>query len=74
MAQARFSSGLPAGRWWSGIVPQLTPIAAGCLATVVLLATAIRIKRGGFGTPAETFMLAVLPVCRLGSGSAAREV
>jgi hypothetical protein len=52
----------------------VTPIAAACLATFILLAVAIRIKRGEFGTPAETFTLAVLPVRRLGSGSAAREV
>jgi len=38
----------------------LTPIAAACLATVVLLATAIHIKRKEFGTAAGTFTLDVL--------------
>jgi hypothetical protein len=38
----------------------LTPIAAACLATVVLHATAVHIERGEFGTAAGTFTLAVL--------------
>ena len=56
----RREQGLPAGPSWSGIVPRLTPIAAACLAMVVLFATAIHIKRREFGTAAGTFTLTVL--------------
>lgn len=55
-------------------MPQLTPIAAACLATVVLLATAIHIKQREFGTAAETFTLAVLCLLVAWAGSAAYEV
>jgi uncharacterized membrane protein YphA (DoxX/SURF4 family) len=46
--------------WWSQIVPQLTPIAASCLAVVVLLATGIHIKRREFGTSMATATLVAL--------------
>lgn len=46
--------------WWFQVVPQLTPIAASCLAVVVLGATAIHIKRSEFGTAVGTFTLVLL--------------
>ncbi len=46
--------------WWSQIVPQLTPIAASCLAVVVLLATGIHIKRRELGTAIGTATLVAL--------------
>jgi uncharacterized membrane protein YphA (DoxX/SURF4 family) len=46
--------------WWTQIVPQLTPIAASCLAVVVLLATGIHIKRREFGTSIATATLVAL--------------
>jgi hypothetical protein len=46
--------------WWYQVAPQLTPLAASCLAVVVLLATAIHIKRREFGTSLATLMLVIL--------------
>ena len=46
--------------WWSQIIPQLTPIAASCLAVVVLLATGIHIKRREYGTAIGTGTLVAL--------------
>jgi DoxX-like family len=46
--------------WWSQIVRQLTPLAASCLAVVVLLATGIHIKRREFGTAIGTATLVAL--------------
>lgn len=46
--------------WWTQIVPQLTPIAASCLAVVVMLATGIHIKRREFGTAIATATLVAL--------------
>jgi hypothetical protein len=70
----RREQGLPVGPWWSGIVPQLTPIAAACLATVVLLAPRFTSSGESSARPLERSRSLYCACSSPGAGSATYEV